>query len=95
MNELHVSLPPSLINYAQNQADERGFRDVSQFVEGLINADKATHEQLKGFVEAHSDRLETLLIEGLDSGDAGPMTADDWQRLKQPFLERIGDAHHS
>ena len=92
MNELLVALPTPLIEFAQSQANELGFRDVSAYLEGLINADRQTRDQLERFVDDNREKLESLVIEGLESGDAGPMTSEDWDRLKRPFLERLADS---
>ena len=36
-----------------------------------------------------ADRLEDLLLEGLDSGEAREMTADDWQEVRATVRERL------
>jgi antitoxin ParD1/3/4 len=36
-----------------------------------------------------ADRLEDLLLEGLDSGEAREMTADDWRELRSTVRERL------
>jgi hypothetical protein len=33
--------------------------------------------------------IETLLVEGLDSGPATPMTAEDWAALRQRVVARL------
>jgi predicted aminopeptidase len=88
VDELRVALPTSLIEFAESQVAERGLNDVSQYVGNLIDADRALREELAGLVEEHRDRLKTLALEGLDSGDAGPMTKADWDRLRDPFRKR-------
>jgi len=35
------------------------------------------------------DRLEDLLLEGLDSGEAREMTADDWQEIRATVRDRL------
>jgi antitoxin ParD1/3/4 len=35
------------------------------------------------------DRLEGLLLEGLDSGGAREMTADDWQEVRATVRDRL------
>ena len=33
--------------------------------------------------------VDRLLLEGLASGDLGPVTAQDWERLKSPFRDQL------
>jgi antitoxin ParD1/3/4 len=35
------------------------------------------------------DYLESLLLEGLASGEAKPMTPEDWDSLRRNVLERL------
>ncbi|WP_292770516.1 hypothetical protein [Nostoc sp. NOS(2021)] len=36
-----------------------------------------------------SERLEAMLLEGLNSGNATEMTPDDWEDIRQVVRERI------
>ncbi len=36
-----------------------------------------------------AERLETMLLEGLNSGNATEMTPDDWEDIRQAVRERI------
>ena len=35
------------------------------------------------------EHLEALLLEGLDSGTATPMTTQDWEDIRQTVRERV------
>jgi antitoxin ParD1/3/4 len=70
---LHVSLPEALKEYVQRRVAEGAFSDPGDHVGALIREDR------KRQAEA---RLEALLLEGLDSGPATPMTAEDWREIR-------------
>ena len=36
------------------------------------------------------EHVEALLLEGLDSGSATPMTENDWEDIRKAVRERIG-----
>lgn len=36
------------------------------------------------------ERLEAMLLEGLNSGNTTEMTPDDWEDIRQAVRERIG-----
>lgn len=63
-------------------AANHGFDDVERYIETLL--DHASPPSL--------DRLEELLIEGLDSGDPIEVTPEFWAEHKRRFLERFPDA---
>jgi antitoxin ParD1/3/4 len=60
MSSVNISLPDSLRAFVERRTDEEGYGTVSDYFRALILKD----QQRQG--EA---RLETLLLEGLNSGD--------------------------
>ena len=56
-----------------------------QYVRELIRADQ------KRRVE---ERIDTLLLEGLDSGQPIPVTAEYWEEKKRRLTERLSKAIH-
>lgn len=77
---LNVLLPRSTQDFIEREIAEGGYSTPSDYIRALVE-------------EAHSrkaeERLEKLLLEGLDSGPATPMTRADWEEIKRRGLERI------
>jgi antitoxin ParD1/3/4 len=53
---------------------EGSFKDSSEYLRTLIESDRHAREKT---------RVEALLIEGLDSGPATPLTPDDWDEIER------------
>lgn len=71
MTNLTVSLPDTLSAYLQAQVAAGHYNSPDDYIQALIQQDKARNEH-----------LEPLLLEGLESGDATPMTAADWDTIR-------------
>lgn len=81
MTTLNVSLPDHVARLLEARAARDGFRDPSQYVEALIRQD----------LQREGNRaLEAMLQEGIDSGPAEDMTADDWAELRQALIDAHG-----
>ena len=79
MSSLTISLPDTLRVYLDEQVKSGASGSPEDYVSSLIHADL----QRKA-----DERLENLLIEGLDSGAATPMTGEDWESLRRQTRER-------
>jgi len=78
MASMNISLPDDLKDFVDQQI-QGGYSSASEFVRELIrNAQK----------QAARAKLETLLLGGLDSGPATPMTDEDWKALRTKAEER-------
>jgi antitoxin ParD1/3/4 len=66
METMNIALPGSMKNFVQKQVTDGGYSSASEYVRDLIPAAQ------KRKVE---ERLDTLLLEGLDSGQPLPITA--------------------
>ncbi len=71
---LNISLPDRAIDFIERQTIADGFSTPSEYVFALILCEQERLEQ--------KDRVESLLIEGLDSGAAIEVT-DDWWSQKR------------
>ncbi|MHB1034212.1 MAG: type II toxin-antitoxin system ParD family antitoxin [Pirellulales bacterium] len=77
---LNIALPATLKEYVLKQVSEGGYSTASEYVRELIRSDQKRKER---------DRLEHLVLEGLEGGASKEMTADDWAELKR----RVWDRH--
>ena len=72
MTNMNISLPETLKTYVEEQVAYGGYGTVSEYLRELIREDKKRKAQ---------GRLESFLLEGLDSGDPVPVTPEFWQDL--------------
>ncbi|ETX03453.1 MAG: hypothetical protein ETSY1_47165, partial (plasmid) [Candidatus Entotheonella factor] len=79
MDTMNIALPENLKSFVQNQVEMGGYSSVSEYVRELIRKDQK---------EKARDALEAEILKGLDSGDATPMTADDWQAIREEVKKR-------
>lgn len=80
MKTMNISLPETLRDYVDEQIEAGGYGTVSEYVRDLIRQDQRRKAKA---------RVEALLIEGLDSGEATPMTDEDWASIRQAVQERV------
>jgi antitoxin ParD1/3/4 len=78
MSEIVVSLPDTVREFVESQAEEGGYVSASAYVEALIRQAQARQEQ---------ERLEKMLLDGLASGDPIEATPEYWDRKLQRLLE--------
>jgi antitoxin ParD1/3/4 len=80
MTSLNVSLPESLKKYIERQTRQGGYSTPSEYMRDLIRADQRQKAR---------DRVEALLLEGLESGPATEMTEEDWADIRGEGLSRM------
>lgn len=73
MTTVTISLPESLKAFVVKQIKRKGFGNVSEYFRTLLRDAQAR--------EADA-RLESLLVEGLDSGPDVELTREFWRDLK-------------
>jgi antitoxin ParD1/3/4 len=77
---LNISLPNQIIDFIERQAIADGFNTPSEYVFHILLREQ---ERL-----GQQDRVESLLIEGLDSGESVEVT-DDWWNSKRAALDAL------
>lgn len=80
MKSMNISLPDSMRSYVEEQVATGGYSTVSEYFRELVRSDQKRKA---------NERLETLLLEGLDSGSATPMSDRDWEDVRQAVRERV------
>jgi antitoxin ParD1/3/4 len=80
VKSINISLPDAMRDYVEEQVANGSYSTISEYFRELVRQDRERKAQ---------DRLEALLLEGLASGQATPMTAQDWQDIRQAVRERI------
>lgn len=82
MTNLNVSLPEPMRSWVEAQVTGGRYGNASEYVRELIRRDQERQAE---------ERLDQLLLEGLQSGPATEMTRQDWDDLKQ----RVRDRHRA
>ncbi|MCX6622401.1 MAG: type II toxin-antitoxin system ParD family antitoxin [Acidobacteria bacterium] len=77
MTSMNISLPEELKAYVEQQTSG-GYSTPSEYVRQLIREDQR---------RCTRDRLEQLLLDGLDSGEPVPADERFWTELKREAVE--------
>jgi antitoxin ParD1/3/4 len=72
---MSIPLPDDMKALDEDEAEKGGFGTLSEYVRAIIRDIQQRH--------AERERLDALLIEGLDSGPATPFTEKDWQHIRR------------
>ncbi len=76
---MNVSLPEELKAFAEAQT-KNGYSTPSEYVRELIRADQRKRAQ---------EKLDSMLLEGLRSGEALPADATFWSELKRDARAKL------
>ena len=79
MTSMNVSLLEDLKEYVEAQT-KSGYSTPSEYVRELIRGDQKRRAK---------EKLDTLLLEGLNSGDSLLVNATFWSNLKQEALAKL------
>jgi antitoxin ParD1/3/4 len=79
-SSIDVSLPEALSAYVQERVAEGPYRSPSDYIRALVREDMKRRAE---------ERLDELLLEGLNSGPAKPMTERDWAELREGLEKHI------
>ena len=80
MPSLNISLPGPLREWIDAQIKGGRYGNASEYLRELIRRDQERQAQ---------GRLEALLLEGVKSGTASPLTKQDWEELRTEVAERL------
>jgi antitoxin ParD1/3/4 len=80
MTTLNISLPDSMRTFIESKVAQGGYSTASEYIRQLIREDQR---------RAAQERLESLLLEGLDSGTPVEATEEWWKRKWASLQERL------
>lgn len=78
---LNISLPDQIQTFVEEQAIAAGFNSANEYVYHLI-----LREQER---VAQQERIESLLLEGLESGKPVEATDDWWEEKRSQLVKRF------
>jgi antitoxin ParD1/3/4 len=76
---IHISLPDPLKEYMDERVTEGNYSTLSDYVRVLVREDQKRHAE---------ERLEKLLLEGLESGRGAALGSKEWKQFKKRVLSR-------
>ena len=80
METMNISLPESLKQFIDEHVAKGGYSTVSEYIRALVRDDQKRKAQ---------ERLETLLLEGLESGEPTEMTKENWDEIRREVAARL------
>ena len=80
MQTMNISLPDQLKDFVECQVLSGRYSSVSEYVRDLIRDDEKRKVQ---------EKLEALLVEGIQSGEATEMTRQDWSDIRTEALKQF------
>jgi antitoxin ParD1/3/4 len=80
MQTMNISLPDQLKEFVESQVGSGSYSTVSEYVRELIRDDQRRKAQ---------DKLEALLIEGIQSGEPTEMTRKDWDDIRREAVKQF------
>ena len=81
MTSMNISLPDEMRLFVEQQVTNGGYSTASEYVRALIREAVRQEEKRK---------LETTLLQGLNSGTAVPLTDQQWNVIRQAVDKRLG-----
>jgi len=81
MASLNISLPQTMKDFVEGQVRSAGFSTPSEYIRALIRDDQKRRAE---------EKLEALLLEGLQSGEPIEITPEYWERKRAQIVERHG-----
>jgi antitoxin ParD1/3/4 len=82
MTTLNISLPDSMRAFIEQKVAQGSYSTASEYIRQLVREDQ--HRAAK-------ERLELLLMEGLESGQMVEVSEEFWAKKKAELLKRVED----
>ena len=79
MASLNISLPQSLKDFVEHRVKEVGCSTPSEYLRTLVREDRKRRAQ---------EKLEALLLEGLNSGEPVEVNEGFWKEMRQELAKR-------
>jgi antitoxin ParD1/3/4 len=79
MTSLNISLPRPLKDFVEERVKEGGYGNPSEYVRDLLREDRKRRAE---------EKLEALLLEGLNSGKPIEFTSEHWENKPKQLIAR-------
>ena len=74
-----IDLPRKTKAFVDQQATANGFASTEEYIRSVLEAEEI----------AWRKHIEKLLLEGINSGPATPMTKQDWDDIRKEAMARL------
>jgi antitoxin ParD1/3/4 len=79
MTSVNISLPINQRQFVEKKISKGGYSTVSEYFRELIRQDEQREAEA---------RLESMLLQALESGEPTPMTKEDWEDVRKEVRRR-------
>jgi antitoxin ParD1/3/4 len=80
MTTINISLPDSMWAFVEQKVAQGGYSTASEDIRQLVREDQK---------RVAKERLEALLIEGIESGPSVEITSESWAERKAELLRHL------
>jgi len=82
---VEVAIPDALQDFVTQRLQSGEFDSPAEYLQMLVRADRVLHERLE--LHRQGKEIESLLLAGLRSGDAWPVTAEHFDAPRKRFQQ--------
>ncbi|MEH2325749.1 MAG: type II toxin-antitoxin system ParD family antitoxin [Nostoc sp.] len=80
MTTLNISLPDAMRAFIDEQVAKGGYSTASEYIRDLVRQAQK---------KADKEKLEAMLLEGLDSGELIEVTDEWWEQKRAQMMQRF------
>jgi antitoxin ParD1/3/4 len=79
MTTMNISLPAAMRKFVEKQVSEEGYSTASEYIRTLVREEQKRKAK---------EKLESLILEGLNSGESIEVTPEYWEEIRRRLQER-------
>ncbi len=80
METMNISLPEVMKKFIEDAVSQGGYSTASEYIRAVLREEQKRKAQ---------ERLESLLLQGLESGQPTEMIKEQWNQLRQKAIARL------
>lgn len=80
METMNISLPTPMKKFVEEEVSKGGYSTTSEYIRDILREEQKRKSQ---------EKLEALLLAGMESGTPIEMTKAEWDKVRQKALARL------
>lgn len=80
METMNISLPTPMKKFVEEEVSKGGYSTTSEYIRDILREEQKRKAQ---------EKLEALLLAGMESGRPVEMTKAEWDKVRQKALARL------
>lgn len=80
METMNISLPTPMKKFVEEEVSKGGYSTTSEYIRDILREEQKRKAQ---------EKLEALLLAGMESGKPVEMTKTEWDKVRQKALARL------